>query len=157
MKKIKFCIFLILYNSVINANMDILESAAINRETAAMARIEYAHKQIIYILSIDNNDYSVIGKTELIIAEAYGSAALNLDKATINRISMKEKGINNKKNIINMGINADDLIKLAGDACERASSAFNNVEDTAGVSTACQQAAKWKEMLYVRKKEKNKK
>jgi len=155
--------------SAIDQKISIFERASANRELAAITQMEQVSelkKQVVALgqsnSSTENsniNTYKEIGSIEKKESRLYGSAAANYDKAAANRqhvvllsttLGNVEKKRNSQAYAANLKIQANEAIRLASTACERAAEAYEKANDSAAVVAASQQAAVWLEKLALR-------
>lgn len=156
--------------AILEYKLEIFERASANRELAALTQMEQMREleeQALEIekagITADGNPgktvYAKVGKAETAAARLCGLAAANFDKAAASRKQVKTLStrLNNSEKIrsaqayaINLKRQADEAIRMASIACEKAAEAYNKASNPAAVASASQQAAVWLEKLAVR-------
>jgi hypothetical protein len=106
-----------------------------------------------------NAFYKKIGALETEAAKLGGLASANFDKAALNRKSVEslsskldkaEQTRSSRAYATNLTIQANEAMRLASIACERAAVAYDKADEPELVATASQTAATWLEKLAVR-------
>jgi len=156
--------------AVIEYRLEILERASANRELAAITQMEQMRdleKQAKDLEEAGPTEadggikafYKKIGKLETDAALLGGLASANFDKAAVNRKSVEalssrldkaEQTRSSRAYAKNLTIQANEAMRLASIACERAAVAYDKADEPTLVATSSQTAAVWLEKLATR-------
>ncbi|MDA3926220.1 MAG: hypothetical protein PF904_16110 [Kiritimatiellae bacterium] len=156
--------------ALIEYKLEILERASANRELAALTQLEHmrdlaqqatdlAEGGLTETYSTTKALYKQIGYLESESARLCGLAAANFDKATHNRKSVEtlcsklnksEQQRSSRAYAISLKIQANEAMRMASIACERAAVAYDKADEPVLLAAASQTAAVWLEKLAVR-------
>jgi len=156
--------------ALLEYRLEIFERASANRELAALTQMEQAReleKQALEVQAEAQAENSVLrraafkkaGKLQTDAAHLCGLAAANFDQAAANRkqvevLSTKLNKVEQQRSARAYGLNltqqANDAMRMASIACEKAAEAYDKAGEQVHVAAASQQAAVWLEKLAVR-------
>lgn len=156
--------------AILEYRLEIFERASANRELAALTQMEQARgleKQAQEIQSVAQAEDSAerdaafkkAGKFETDAAHLCGLAAANFDQAAANRkqvevlstrLNKAEQQRSARAYALNLTQQANDAMRMASMACERAAEAYDKAGEQVHVASSSQQAAVWLEKLAVR-------
>jgi len=148
----------------------VLARAADNRELAALTQMAQARALETQAAELQENGPTEEGETETVVckrvgqlqmsaAHLYGLAAANFDMTAANqqrvaelyaRLGRAEQKLAAQASATGLKLQGDQVIDLAGAACEKASVVYDKAGHSVEVANASQQAVVWQEKLATR-------